>query len=81
MIVELPDVNIGTQPLTARQARLEMAVGLYVGHEVTLGRAANIAGVSYAAFMRELDRRGLCLNYTPDDAQQDVETIRHRRGQ
>jgi len=46
-----------------------------------LGRAADIAGVSYLAFMQELDRRGLCLNYTPDDAQQDVETVRHRLGQ
>ena len=81
MIVELPDVNIGSRPLTSRQARLEVAVGLYVGHEVTLGRAADIAGVSYSAFMQELDRRGLCLNYTPDDAQQDVETVRHRLGQ
>ncbi|HEY9170741.1 MAG TPA: UPF0175 family protein [Verrucomicrobiae bacterium] len=80
MIVELPDVNIGSRPLTSRQARLEIAVGLYVGREVTMGRAAQIADMSYATFMHELDRRGLCLNYTPEDALQDVETVRDRLG-
>ncbi len=45
-----------------------------------MGRAAQIADMSYATFMHELDRRGLCLNYTPEDALQDVETVRDRLG-
>lgn len=77
MIVELPD----TSPGPSQSVRLEVAVALYVAGRVTLGQAAKIADLSYTAFMRELDRRGLSLNYTPEDALQDVETVRHRLGQ
>ena len=72
MTIELPDKDIGSLRLTSEQARVELAVGLYVGRQVTLGRAAKVAGISYTAFMHEIGRRGICVNYTVEDALHDV---------
>ena len=72
MTIELPDKEIGPLRLTNEQARLELAVGLYAGRQVSLGRAAKIAGVSYTAFMHEIGLRGLCINYTMEDAEHDM---------
>lgn len=80
MTIELPDKEIGSLHLTSEQARVELAVGLYAGRQITLGRAAKIAGISYTAFMHEIGRRGICINYTAEGALQDVETVRQRLG-
>src|ERR1035441_9241388 len=55
------------------QARIEIACGLYAGGEVSLGRAARIAGVPYIAFMHELAKRDICLNYTMADLEHDFD--------
>lgn len=73
MTIELPDVNLGSQPLTSAQARLALAIGLYTGHRVSLGRAAKVAGIPYIAFMDEMGRQGICLNYTKEDLEHDFE--------
>jgi predicted HTH domain antitoxin len=75
MTIELPDVKVGSQPLTGGQARIEIACGLYAGRKVSMGRAAQIAGIPYIDFMDEVGRRGICLNYGMDDLQHDIETI------
>ena len=78
MMIELPDADIESLHLTPEQARLELAVGLYAGREVTLGRAARIAGVTYAAFMQELGKRRICISYTERDALDDIRQLRQR---
>jgi len=78
MRIELPDHDLGCLKLTPEQARLELAIGLYAGREVSLGRAAKIAGVPYATFMQEAARREICIDYNEEDANQDVETVRRR---
>ena len=72
MTIELPDQEIASLRLTPAQVRLELSVGLYAGHQISLGRAARIAGVPYASFMHEIGRRGLCINYTVEDAEHDM---------
>jgi predicted HTH domain antitoxin len=78
MTIELPDAEIKNLRLTPEQGRLEVAVGLYAGRQVTMGRGARIAGISSTEFMRELGRRGVCINYSEEDALQDIETVRQR---
>lgn len=78
MLVELPDAELASLHLTQEQARFELAVGLYAGREVTLARAARIAGTTYASFMREIGKRGICINYTEQDALQDIKHLRRR---
>lgn len=72
MTIELPDKEIGALHLTPEKARVELAIGLYAGRQVTLGRAAKIAGVTYTAFMHEIGRRGICINYSVEDALHDM---------
>lgn len=75
MTIELPDSEIGNLRLTPEQARLHLAVGLYAGRKVSMGRAAKIAGIRYIAFMQELGKRGICLNYGMEDLFHDIEMV------
>lgn len=72
MTIELPDKDLAGLSLTPEQARLAMAIGLYAGRRASLGRAARIAGIPYVSFMHELGHRGLCINYTVEDAEHDM---------
>lgn len=80
MTIELPDVKIGSQPLTSEQARVDFAVGLYSGKHASLGRAAKMAGMPVVWFMQELGRRGVCRNYSVEDALQDVQWVQGKVG-
>lgn len=80
MTIELPDVNLGSQPLTSEQARLDFAVGLYSGQHASLGRAAQVAGIPKVVFIQELGARGVCRNYTVEDALHDVAMVRQKLG-
>lgn len=80
MTIELPDVNLGSPPLTGAQARLDFAVGLYSGRHASLGHAAKMAGMPKVLFMRELGMRGVYRNYTVEDAQHDIAMIRQKLG-
>ena len=66
--------------LTSDQARIDLAVGMYSGRRASMGRAAKIAGMPKVLFMQEIGRRGICINYTMEDLQQDIETVRQRLG-
>lgn len=72
MTIEIPDEEFGTLRLTPVKARIELAVGLYTGREVSLGRAARIAGVSSSDFLHEMGRRGICIHYNVEDAEHDM---------
>lgn len=80
MTIELPDKEIGALHLTNEEARIELACGLYAARKVSMGRAAKIAGIPYVHFMREVGKRGICMNYSMEDLQQDIETVRQRVG-
>ena len=80
MTIELPDQALGSLQLTIEQARQELAIGLYAGGEISLGRAAQIAGLPRISFQQELGRRHICVNYTAEDAQHDIETVRGKLG-
>ncbi len=53
------------------RARLALAVGLFQGGDLTLGRAAEVAGLEYRAFADTLAARGI----PPVPADEDPETI------
>ena len=83
MTIELPDREISGLHLTPEQMRVELAVGLYAGRRVSLGRAARIAGVSYSDFMHAIGHRDLCINYTVEDALHDMamaDELSHKAG-
>jgi len=57
------------------QAKLHLAIGVYAANEVTLGQAADIAGISQAEMRRELARRRIPLHYDREEFAQDLQTI------
>lgn len=75
MTIEIPDQDLGSISMSPSDGRLELAIGLYTGRQMTLGRAAQIAGVPYVFFMRELGRRGIVLNYSMEDARHDMDMV------
>ncbi|MBP1912569.1 UPF0175 family protein [Thermococcus stetteri] len=55
--------------------RIYLAVELYREGVVSLGKAAEIAGVSKAEMMEILASKGVPLSYTEEDLQEDIETL------
>ncbi len=65
--------------LTPSQAALHLAIGLFAAEEVTLGQAAEAAGISQLDFMRELGRRKIPMHYGVGELAEDLATIRELR--
>lgn len=57
------------------QAKLHLAIGAFAADEVTLGQAAEIAGVSQTEMMRELSRRRIALHYDRAEFAEDLKSI------
>ena len=60
------------------RARLILAIGLFQEEDVSVGRAAKIAGLSYRAFLEALRERGIPAFVYDDEAdlEQELEAIR-----
>jgi predicted HTH domain antitoxin len=73
--LDFPDkLGNGTE-LTPQRVKLEAAVGLYAGSTVTLGQAAELAGICQTDFLHELGKRGICINYGADDLAHDLKMV------
>lgn len=75
MQLTLPDDLIQETGLTQDQLRFDLVLGLYIDEKVTLGRGAEIAGLSKSAFLDELGKRRIPVHYDARDVQADLETI------
>ena len=67
-ILQLPVLVLNANFAPLNVCHLRRALGLV------------LEGISSTAFMYEIGRRGLCINYTAEDALTDVETVRQRLG-
>jgi len=76
MQLNLPD----DLEITEEQARLDLAVGLYSSHTLSLARAAHLGGKSLLDFQRLLAERGIPLAYGLEDIDHDLDTLK-RLGQ
>jgi predicted HTH domain antitoxin len=61
--------------LSPRKAALHLAIGLFVSQEATLGQAAEIAGQTQAAFLKELGARHISLHYGMDELAEDLKVV------
>jgi predicted HTH domain antitoxin len=75
MVLSLPDQLIRGIDMPESQWRLDLAIGLYVDRRVTLGRGAEIAGISKPAFLDALGERKVPVNYDAADLAHDLRTI------
>ncbi|MCD6189848.1 MAG: UPF0175 family protein [Thermococcus sp.] len=65
---------IGTKNLDS-EVRLLTAIELYREDKVSLGKAAEIAGLSTREFLYELRKRDIPINYDLEELKRDIETI------
>lgn len=75
MDLHLPDDLVRGIEMTEMEWMLDVAIGLYVDRRVTLGRAAELARISKPAFLDELGRRQISINYDLDDLEGDLQTM------
>ena len=62
------------------RARLHVAVGLFQDGEVSVGKAAEIAGLSYRAFLDVLRERGIpAFVYTEEMWKEDLAFLQRQR--
>lgn len=76
MTVTIPDDLIGNMQLNEQDVLVDIAIGLYKREQVSLGRAAEIANMSSPAFLDELGRRKIPINYDINDLHADLASIR-----
>lgn len=72
MTLTIPNERIGNLRVTEQDALVDIAIGLYKREEVSLGRAAEVAGISSVQLLGELSRRHIPINYGPDNLRADV---------
>ena len=78
MTLTIPSERLGNLQLSERDALVDIAIGLYKREEVSLGRAAEVAGVSTIQLLSELGRRHIPINYGPDDLQADLAVLNEK---
>lgn len=75
MLIAIHDDALRGLDLTEDQARLDLALGLFIDQRVTLGRGAEIARMSQAEFLKELGQRGIPVHYDVEDFRADLRTL------
>jgi predicted HTH domain antitoxin len=76
MEIVISDKLLGGKPLSREEALRDLAIGLYVDDKVTLGQAAEIAGLSEPEFLKELGKRRVPVHYDLEDLEADVKVVR-----
>jgi predicted HTH domain antitoxin len=74
--INLPD-NV---ELTEKEAAMILAAKLYDMEILTMGRAAEVAGISKREFMETVGKYGVeTFKYTIEDLKHDIDVVRHHR--
>jgi predicted HTH domain antitoxin len=75
MTLTIPKKRLGNVPLDERDAVVDIAIGLYKRQSVSLGRAAEVAGITSVELLAELGRRHIPINYGLDQLHEDVAVL------
>jgi predicted HTH domain antitoxin len=75
MTLTIPTERLGNVVLDEREAVVDIAIGLYKREAVSLGRAAEIAGICSNEMLDELGRRHIPINYGVKELREDVATV------
>jgi len=76
MTVTIPSERLANITLNERDALVDIAIGLYKREQVSLGRAAEISGLSSPEFLNELGRRRIPINYEAEELRLDLDTLK-----
>lgn len=76
MQLTVPDELVAQSGCSDRELLFDLAVGLFLDGRLTLGLAANLAGLPRIAFLDELGRRRIPMPYDEEQLAADVQTLR-----
>lgn len=65
--------------MTVGDAKLELAIALFAGGRLSMGKAAELAGVSVGEFQMHLGARRLGARYSVEDALDDQAALSSSR--
>lgn len=69
-------LNESTEELT-NQVRLSVALHFFKSHKLSLGKAAELAGIEKYEFREELFKNNIpIINYAPDELKRELEMLR-----
>ncbi|MEQ8706011.1 MAG: UPF0175 family protein [Phaeodactylibacter sp.] len=75
MTLNISDQVLQASGLTEEELTLEIAVALYQREILSLGKAADFAGLHRMAFQAALYERKVPINYDIEDLEDDLETL------
>ncbi len=76
MVLELPEDWLMRKDYTEKDFRIDTAVLLYQRQIISLARAARWCKMTRLGFQKELGKRGVAINFTVEDFQTDLETLK-----
>ena len=73
--LEIPGDTLEAAHITADEAKLELAIALFARERLSMGKAAELAGLGVAAFQRHLGVREIPPHYSVADALADRDAL------
>ncbi|GBC95185.1 hypothetical protein HRbin16_00972 [bacterium HR16] len=80
MSLIIPDEVLQAARMTEDEVKQELAILLFQREKITLGQAADLAGMSLLQFQMLLASRRIPLHYDVADFEQDLKTLRELNG-
>jgi predicted HTH domain antitoxin len=74
-IMQLTLLEAVETKLSTSKAPLHLTIGLFVSEEAALGQAAEIAGLTQAAFQKELGQRHIPIHYGMAELAEDLRAV------
>ena len=75
LTMDLPEDVLQTARMTVDEARVELAVSLFASQRLSMGKAAEFAGLPVAHFMGTLAARHIGPHYDRHEALSDAATL------
>jgi predicted HTH domain antitoxin len=76
MQLTIPDEIADQAGCSGEELLFDLGIGLLMDGRLTLGQAANLAGMSRSAFLDRMSQRRIPMPYDEEDVQADVRTLR-----
>lgn len=76
MLINIPDNITEVKAVSQGDIVLALAIQLYVDEEVSLAKAADIAGLSQFDFQKLLATKNIPLRYNTGDLERELETVK-----
>ncbi len=77
--IEIPGDVLESARMTIPDAKLELAIALFAGQRLSMGKAAELAGIPVGQFQMHLGARNLGPHYEEQDALDDQAALSLRR--